>query len=181
MTTKRTYPVHRRANWFLDEKQRMPAKYMPFIWDGQHWLPDTSNIKTYYYMVKGVIRFQNNFHHNEKLKKIDRNLLEHLTQVMSPATNAVGCKDSDREDFIRFMKNHCSVAYKDKTVQQAFARLKKSVYLIKRKSTKELIVNPLYYTRGTLKEHKALIQSLLHEAAHPTIGNPVILKKMKFH
>lgn len=179
MTQKKGYkfPANKRTNWRLNLQDKASLK-QPVYHKGVEGLVPTYH--TYYFSIGGVIRFQNNMHHAAKLGKAERILLDYLTTVMDPVTNVIPWEDGDKQDCIKFLRNQCGKSYKVATMMKAMTRLRKTPYIIHRKSLWRYVVNPLYFTRGTLLEHRALIASLLSEGTNWKKQSREIMQKMKF-
>lgn len=169
-------PVTKRVNWALTCTTLMPVHYWTFKEDASDYV--TGQAYTYTYPIDGVISFNNHMHLMVKLTPAAHQLLLYLTQNMDPVTNEINYDPSARLYFMEFMKKNCGVSLKDTTVLRSLGLLKKVGYLIKRSDAKRLIINPLYYCRGTMKEREQLFRELLYEAAHPKSKNNDIKKKL---
>jgi hypothetical protein len=168
--------VTKRVNWVLTCKDLMPVHYWTFKED--EGLYDTDKAYTYTYPIDGVISFKNHMHLMVKLTPAAHRFLIYLTQQMHPITNEFHNDASTKLYFIDFMEKKCMVTIKKNTVNSALRLLLKVGYVIKRSKAKRLIINPLYFFRGTMRERENLIRELLHEAAHPKIRNNDIKEKL---
>jgi hypothetical protein len=86
---------------------------------------------------------------------------------------------SERDEFIMFMKKSINKSYTDPTVRKAFTELKNAGYLIDLKQARRLVVNPLYYFRGTQEQREKFIGILLGQACKPSDKNYDIITKLK--
>ena len=169
--------VTKRVNWALTCKDQMYVHYWSIKKDEDDYVTDQAY--TYTYPIDGVISFNNHMHLMVKLTPAAHQLLLYLSQHMYPATNEFHNDASTRLYFIEFMKSKCDVTLEDATVVRALGLLKKVGYVIKRSKAKRLIINPLYYFRGSMKQREALIRELLNEANHPKTKNKDIAQKLK--
>ena len=168
--------VDKRVNWALTCEDKMYVHYWSYKEEDGIYLIDQAY--TFKYPINGVISFNNNMHLMVQLTPVAHHLLLFLKQQMQPATNEFHNTTSTRKYFIDFMFKHCGTTYKDNTVKKAITLLKDVGYVIKRSKAKRLIINPLYFFRGTMKEREKLISELLHEAAHPKSTNNDIKEKL---
>lgn len=170
------YPVSQRVNWALTCTDKMSVHYWSFKKDGEYYLTD----RTYKfgYPINGVISFNNHMHLMVQLTPAAHQFLLYLTQNMDPASNEIRYDASAKLYFMEFMKSKCDVTLKETTLNKALSQLKTVGYVIKRSKARRLIINPLYYFRGTMKERESLFKDLLYESMDPKQKNNDIKTKL---
>jgi hypothetical protein len=136
------------------------------------------HFNTFSYPVTSLKSYPNHSHLYIKLTPVAQALILFLAERMHSETNLVINHPSERDEFISFMKRSINADYKDATVRKAVTELKLSGYLMDVKKARRLIVNPLYYFRGSEIQREILIGQLLHEACDPRGKNMDVISKL---